>query len=120
MRSGGGDHASFLQLVKEKVWQPVWIQSIRLWERWVNFMVGLTYENGLPSLTRVISIVAFLAFLVASAYLIIAGKRWDHYETFATLTGGGGAATQIANKVINSVYNSQANQFPQKGSGNSG
>ena len=27
------------------------------------------------------------------------------YDTFASLTGGGGAATQIANKLINSKFN---------------
>ena len=30
---------------------------------------------------------------------------WGNYETFATMTGGGSAATQIANKLINSKYN---------------
>lgn len=120
MEPVGESNITFLQLWKTKVWKPVCLQSLRIWERSVNFLVGLTYEGGLPSLTRVISIVAFIAFLVASAYLIIAGKRWDHYETFAALTGGGGAATQIANKVINSLYNSPAEQFPKKGGGNNG
>jgi hypothetical protein len=120
MRTVGDGRISVFQLFKEKVWQPVQSHSMDGWKRCKGFMVALTYENGLPSLTRVISIVAFLAFLVASAYLIVAGKRWDHYETFATLTGGGGAATQVANKVINSVYNSSQAQFPKKGGENNG
>lgn len=120
MRTNGDGKTTIFQLFNEKVWRPVRLQSRSLWVRCKNFVVGLTYENDLPSLTRVISIVAFLAFLVASAYLIIAGKRWDHYETFATLTGGGGAATQVANKVINSVYNSSPSQYPKKGGGNNG
>ncbi|HBS57702.1 MAG TPA: hypothetical protein DEA44_00375 [Firmicutes bacterium] len=120
MGAPGENKVMFLQRIKEKIWEPACCQSVRLWAGCKNFMVGLIYENGDPSLTRVISIVAFLAFLAASAYLIIAGKRWDHYDTFATLTGGGGAATQVANKVINSVYNSSSNQYPKKGEGNNG
>lgn len=117
----GDADVTLLQSLKKKIWEPACLQSLRIWRQFTNFMVELTYENGMPSLTRVISIVAFIAFLLASAYLILAGKRWDHYETFATLTGGGGAATQIANKVINSVYNSSPQQFPKKaGGGNNG
>lgn len=45
---------------------------------------------------------------------MLVGKRWDHYETFASLTGGGGAVTQIANKINNSMYNSEPGRFPDK------
>lgn len=114
------NNVTWLQAVKRKIWGPVCCHSVRLWEGFRGFMAALVYENGVPSLTRVISITAFMAFLAASAYLVITGKRWDHYETFATLTGGGGAATQVANKVINSVYNSPTNQYPPKGEGNNG
>jgi hypothetical protein len=116
MRFRDGEGTLF-QSLKEKILLPARLHSLRLWDNCTNFLAALIYEGGMPSLTRVISIVAFIAFLVASAYLIIAGKRWDHYETFAALTGGGGAATQVANKVINSVYNSPSDQFPKKGGG---
>lgn len=79
------------------------------------FLNGLLYENETPSLTRIISITAFLAFLIGSAYLIITGKSWGHYDTFAILTGGGGATTQVVNKFVNSLYNSAPGQFPKKG-----
>lgn len=62
-------------------------------------------ENGEYSLTRILSVVGFVAFLCGSAYLIYKGMSWGNYETFATMTGGGSAATQIANKLINSKYN---------------
>lgn len=74
-------------------------------DRIKTFLDGLLLENGCPSLTRVLSVVGYLAFLIASAYLIINEQRWDHYETFAAITGGGGACTQVANKLINSKYN---------------
>jgi len=67
----------------------------------------LLQENGELSLTRVLAVVGFLAFLIGSAYLIWRGQKWDNYETFATMTGGGGLATQIANKFLNSKYNSE-------------
>lgn len=105
---------AFMQVVKQKVWEPliVYGESCR---NWVGcFLVGLLYENETPSLTRCISIIAFIAFLAGSAYLMLLGKRWDHYETFATLTGGGGAVTQIANKFMNSAYNSPTGKFPDK------
>lgn len=69
-----------------------------------NFMIGLMYENGGPSLTRTLSVVAFLAFLAGSAYLMLSGHQWAHYETFATVTGGGGLAGQVTNKFVNTKY----------------
>lgn len=74
------------------------------------FIIGLIYENNEPSLTRIMTILAFLAFLVGSAYLILKGQKWDHYESFATLTGGGGVGGQLANKFMNLSKGSADNQ----------
>ncbi len=38
----------------------------------------------------------------------------DHYDTLASLSGGGSAATQIANKFINSKYNSAQGTYQEK------
>lgn len=62
------------------------------------------YENDSPSLTRTLSVIAFLAFLAGSAYLMLQGKHWDHYESFATITGGGGIGGQVCNKFFNNKY----------------
>ena len=62
-------------------------------------------EGGNYSLTRIIAATGFAAFLIGSFYLIWKGITWGNYETFATMTGGGSAMTQIANKFINSRYN---------------
>ena len=80
-----------------------------------QFIIGLLYENNSPSLTRVISVIAFLAFLAGSAYLMLRNQTWVHYETFAAITGGGGVTSQVVNKYINSVKNSQPGVFPDKG-----
>ena len=68
-------------------------------------MFDFLKENGEYSFTRILSVVGFGAFLIGSTYLIYKGISWGNYETFATMTGGGGAVTQIANKLINSKYN---------------
>lgn len=62
-------------------------------------------EGNEYSLTRILSVVGFIAFLLGSCYLIYKGQTWGNYETFASMAGGGSAATQIANKLINSKYN---------------
>lgn len=58
------------------------------------------------SYTRLISAIFVLAFLGVSFYLVLAHQYWQNYDTFASLTGGGGGATQLVNKFINSKYNS--------------
>lgn len=78
----------------------------------------LLYESGELSLTRSLAIAGFLAFLLGSFYLMWKGSTWGNYETFATMTGGGGMATQIANKFINSKYNSGAGKPPVRGESN--
>lgn len=66
-------------------------------------------EGNEYSLTRLMAVISFAAFLIGSLYLLIKGTTWGNYETFATFTGGGGAVTQIANKFINGKYNTPAN-----------
>ncbi|MDD4600553.1 hypothetical protein SDC9_13777 [bioreactor metagenome] len=72
----------------------------------VNFFKCMLYENELPSLTRFLSMVAFIAFLLCSAYLMFKEQNWQHYDTFAYITGGGGTTAQLFNKFVNSKYNS--------------
>ena len=62
-------------------------------------------EKNEYSLTRSLAVISFAAFLVGSFYLLIKGSTWGNYETFETFTCGGGAVTQIANKLINGKYN---------------
>lgn len=73
---------------------------------WKKFLTDLFYEGGNPSLTRVMSAFLILLFAGVSLYLVIKSQSWQHYEVFATVTAGGGALTQVANKVNNSINNS--------------
>lgn len=66
----------------------------------------LFYENEELSYTRLISAIFVIAFLAVSTYLVLTHTYWQNYDTFASLTGGGGGATQLVNKFINSKYNS--------------
>lgn len=73
----------------------------------------LLYENGELSLTRVLAVVGWLAFLSVSFYLVYEHQTWANYDTFAFLTGGGGATTQVVNKFINSKYNSTPGSYKE-------
>lgn len=75
-------------------------------------------EGGVYSYTRILSLIGFIVFIIGSAYLIYKGLTWGNYETFATMTGGGSAATQIANKLINSKYNTPSGQVGKQIGGN--
>lgn len=79
----------------------------------MKYIKMLLYENEQLSLTRTLAIVGWLAFLLVSFYLVWRGTGWQNYETFASLTGGGGAATQVANKFINSKYNSVPGSYKE-------
>ena len=75
----------------------------------------LLCENGQISLTRSLVIASFVLFFMGTAFLMLTGMSWQHYDTFASMTGGGGLAAQLANKLMNSKYNSAPEQFPDKG-----
>lgn len=69
-----------------------------------NTIRNLLTENSKLSLTRLIAVTAWLAFLVVSSYLVVVGKEWVHYETFATFTAGGGALVRVYDKYLNKKY----------------
>lgn len=73
------------------------------------------FENNELSLTRMLSVGSWSLFAGISIYMVLNGITWGHYETFALLTGGGGAATQVANKFVNGKYNSAPGSYAQAG-----
>ena len=81
----------------------------------MKYLKMLLYENNELSLTRCITVVAWAAFLAVSFYLVYTAQSWGNYDTFAFLTGGGGATTQVVNKFINSKYNSVPGGYQQRG-----
>ena len=81
----------------------------------VKYIKMLLYENNELSLTRCITVIAWAAFLAVSFYLVYTAQSWGNYDTFAFLTGGGGATTQVVNKFINSKYNSVPGGYQQRG-----
>ena len=74
----------------------------------------LFFENGGLSLTRTIAAVFVLLFVFVTIYLVVFDMSWQHFETLATMAAGGGPATQVANKLINSTYNSAQGSYEQK------
>ena len=81
----------------------------------MKYIKMLLYENNELSLTRCITVIAWAAFLAVSFYLVYTAQSWGNYDTFAFLTGGGGATTQVVNKLINSKYNSVPGGYQQRG-----
>lgn len=76
-----------------------------------NFIEGLLFENDEVSLTRMIALMGYILFAGVSIYLIATHTNWDNYATFASYTGGGGAAVQLVNKAINSKWNSKPGSY---------
>lgn len=83
----------------------------------MKYLKMLLYENDELSLTRVITMVAWIAFLAVSFYLVYTQQAWANYDTFAAFTGGGGATTQVVNKFINSKYNTVPGSYAQRPEG---
>lgn len=79
-----------------------------------QMMYDMFYENESLSFTRVIAATGYVAFLLASFYLMITNGHWDHYDLFASYAGGGSAALQFANKFVNSKYNSAIGSYDAK------
>lgn len=73
----------------------------------------LFYENGSASLTKILTVSYFVLFSAVTVYLVCTAQNWLNYDIFATIAGGGGATTQVANKFINSKYNTAAGSFSQ-------
>lgn len=83
--------------------------------QWLNELFkGMMYEDDMLSLTRVLSVSGYAAFLIGSIYLMVNNITWDGYSTFAGYTGGGGAALQFGNKLVNSKYNSAIGSYSPK------
>ena len=74
----------------------------------------MLYENDQLSYTRIISFTLLLLLVFVTLYLVISDTAWQHYETLAGIAGGGSTATQVANKLINSKYNSAVGSYEQK------
>lgn len=69
------------------------------------------YENDSLSLTRLLALGGWILFAGVSVYMVINQIEWNDYSTFGMLSGGGGAATQVANKLMNSKYNSAPGSY---------
>ena len=73
------------------------------------------FENDQLSLTRLLALGGWILFAVVSVYMVVNQIEWNDYSTFGMLSGGGGAATQVANKLMNSKYNSAPGTYEASG-----
>lgn len=70
-----------------------------------GFLRRLMYENGNPSLTRLMAVWGLLLFTGVTLWVVAVRYDWRDYAAFGGLTVGGGLATIVANKGINSKWN---------------
>ena len=73
----------------------------------MNSLLNLIKEADQTSLSRVISVGLIILFIIVSIYLVVSGKTWGNYSDFAYVTVLGGTGAQMANKFINSKYNTK-------------
>lgn len=71
-------------------------------------------ENDKLSMTLLLAFMGYFIFAVGSLYLLWNNIDWAGYVVFASYTGGGGAALQFGNKLINSRYNSIAGGYDER------
>lgn len=79
-----------------------------------KFLNDMFCENGVISLTRVLTALYFVLFAGVTIYLVLMDQVWSCYDVFATLAGGAGVAGQVTNKYINSRYNTMPGGFESK------
>lgn len=79
-----------------------------------KFLDDMFCENGVISLTRVLTALYFMLFAGVTIYLVLMDQVWSCYDVFATLAGGAGVAGQVTNKYINSRYNTMPGGFESK------
>lgn len=80
----------------------------------MKYIKMLLYDKKKLSLTRVLAVIGWLAFLVGSFYLMHQNTTWGNYDTFATMTAGGGTVTSVGNKFLNSKYNTAYGSYEEK------
>lgn len=68
-------------------------------------MLDFLKEYDQQSLTRLITVILLIFFMIVTVYLIYNRFNWMNYDIFCLVTVGGGAGTQLVNKFINSKYN---------------
>lgn len=77
-------------------------------------MCELLKEGGQYSLTRILSVISYLLFIIVTAYLVVTGKGWVNYADFAFVTAGSGTLLQACNKYLNSRYNTPRGEVGKK------
>jgi len=71
----------------------------------VEFIKGLIYDDGKPSLMDTLSLASFILFAFGSIYLLIMNISWVHYDSFSNMTIGGGGLLKASKYISNTVAN---------------
>lgn len=71
-------------------------------------MLEMFKNDGRVSLSKVLSTIGYMTFIILSVYLALAGKTWGNYGEFA-LAAGGSILVRFADKCINKRYSNNEN-----------
>lgn len=88
----------------------------------MRYIAGLLYENGEPSLVRLISTLNWFVFIWVLWYVCHNGRafapeEWYFWGSVAGGTGGFGGVLPMANKYYNSRYNTPEGGYMSKYNG---
>lgn len=66
-------------------------------------MFEMLKNDGKLSLSKVLSTIGYMTFIVLSIYLALTGKTWGNYGEFA-MAAGGSILVRFADKFLNKKY----------------
>ena len=72
----------------------------------MDSLLEMLKESNTFSLTRFISVVSWIVWLIVTVYLVLTNHSWANYGEF-TAAAGTAAFGQLVNKFINSKYNTK-------------
>ena len=81
--------------------------------KFLKSLLNSLKEGEVYSLTRLLLLLGYVTFLVASVILASTAKTWGNSGEFA-IASGGSILVQLGNKYINSKYNTPIGELGKK------
>ena len=72
----------------------------------MDSLIEMLKECNTLSLTRFISVISWVVWIIVTIYLVLTNHSWGNYGEF-TAAAGTAAFGQLVNKFINSKYNTK-------------
>ena len=72
----------------------------------MDSLIEMLKEGNTLSLTRLISVISWVVWIIVTIYLVLTNHSWGNYGE-STAAAGTAAFGQLVNKFINSKYNTK-------------